>query len=91
MSVRRLGAELGLHYSSIYHHFRNKRDLLGAVSLLLLGPLVALAVALALALLFIWVRAQALDRIGGQTGDILGALQQLAEISILCAAAGAFA
>lgn len=39
LSVRRLGAELGIHYSSIYHHFRNKRDILGAVSLLVLQDL----------------------------------------------------
>lgn len=39
LSVRRLGAELGIHYSSIYHHFRNKHDVLGAVSLLVLQDL----------------------------------------------------
>lgn len=64
---------------------------LGAASLLLFGLPLAAGTAAALALIFLFVRQQAVERIGGQTGDVLGALQQLAEIAVLCAAAAAFA
>jgi adenosylcobinamide-GDP ribazoletransferase len=64
---------------------------IGAAALLVLGFPLAVGIGLVAALVFMWVRKEALDRIGGQTGDILGALQQLAEISILCAAASALA
>lgn len=64
---------------------------LGVAALLLLGLPVAFATGLALALIFLFVRQQATDRIGGHTGDVVGALQQLAEITVLCAAAVAFA
>ena len=62
----------------------------GGASLLLLGPLAALVCALVLGLIFIALRQQAISRIGGLTGDVVGALQQLAEIAVLCAAAAAF-
>lgn len=61
----------------------------GAATLLLLGPLAMLLTAAALVLIFYAVARTARDRIGGQTGDVLGALQQLAEIAVLCAAAAA--
>jgi adenosylcobinamide-GDP ribazoletransferase len=64
---------------------------LGAASLLLLGLPLAVGTAAALALVFLFVRRQAIERVGGQTGDVLGALQQLAETAALCAAAAAFA
>lgn len=63
-----------------------------AVGLALLGALLAvgwavLAPVLWVALATIAVAALARARIGGQTGDILGASQQLAEIAALCALA----
>jgi adenosylcobinamide-GDP ribazoletransferase len=58
-------------------------------ALLLLGLTHGLA-ALALAALVAWALAGlARRRIGGQTGDVLGAAQQLAEVAVLCAAAAA--
>ncbi|MGK9169441.1 adenosylcobinamide-GDP ribazoletransferase [Inquilinus limosus] len=58
-------------------------------ALLLLGLRHGLA-ALALAALASWALAGlARRRIGGQTGDVLGAAQQLAEAAVLCAAAAA--
>ena len=58
-------------------------------ALLLLGLWHGLA-ALALATLAAWALAGlARRRIGGQTGDVLGAAQQLAEAAVLCAAAAA--
>ena len=57
------------------------------LALLLLGLRHGLA-ALALAALAAWALAGlARRRIGGQTGDVLGAAQQLAEVAVLCAAA----
>jgi adenosylcobinamide-GDP ribazoletransferase len=64
--------------------------LIGFVALLPLGMFAAILTALALALIFIALRQAALQRIGGTTGDIVGALQQLCEIAVLCAAAAAF-
>ncbi len=63
---------------------------IGALSLLLLGLKPMLLTAAALALIFHLVGRTARARIGGHTGDVLGALQQLAEIAVLCAAAAAF-
>ncbi len=59
---------------------------LGAVALLLLGPDAAVFALVLLAVLFLAFRALCLRRIGGQTGDTAGALQQLAEIAILLVA-----
>lgn len=63
---------------------------IGAAALPLLGLPAALLTAGALALIVVAVRRTAMARIGGHTGDVLGALQQLAEIAVLCAAASAF-
>jgi adenosylcobinamide-GDP ribazoletransferase len=63
---------------------------IGAVALLPLGILAAVQATFALALIFAAVRQAANQRIGGVTGDIVGALQQLCEIAALCAAAAAF-
>lgn len=58
-------------------------------ALLLLGLRHGLA-ALVLAALVAWaVAGLARRRIGGHTGDVLGAAQQLAEVAVLCAAAAA--
>jgi adenosylcobinamide-GDP ribazoletransferase len=46
-----------------------------------------LALILAAAVAALWVATTARARIGGQTGDILGATQQLAEASVLAVAA----
>jgi adenosylcobinamide-GDP ribazoletransferase len=59
---------------------------LGALALLPLGLDTFVVMLLVLAALFLALRALCLDRIGGQTGDTAGALQQLAEIAILLAA-----
>ena len=59
---------------------------LGAAALLPLGHAGAV-VAAGLLLALIWaVRRQALAALGGQTGDVLGALEQLAEILVLAVA-----
>lgn len=59
---------------------------IGAILLLPLGLAGALAAALLLALVFFGFRALCQRQIGGQTGDAIGALQQVAEISILLVA-----
>jgi len=59
---------------------------LGAVFLLPLGFSAALLSALLLALCYLVLRWLALRQIGGQTGDVLGALQQAGEITVLLAA-----
>jgi adenosylcobinamide-GDP ribazoletransferase len=59
---------------------------LGALALLPLGSGAFVITLLVLAALFLAFRALCLDRIGGQTGDTAGALQQLAETAILLAA-----
>lgn len=64
---------------------------IGAVSLLPLGPAFAAASVFALAILFCFVRLLALRQIGGQTGDVLGALQQGGEIALLALAAALLA
>ena len=64
---------------------------IGAVALLAasLGGLVPAAILLAL--VFFGFRALCLRQIGGQTGDTLGALQQLGEIAVLVAASATLA
>jgi adenosylcobinamide-GDP ribazoletransferase len=57
-----------------------------ALGLAALGP-GALALAVAAALPALWLAAVARARIGGQTGDVLGAAQQLGEAAALAAAA----
>lgn len=59
---------------------------LGAIPLLLLGFGGFVAAILLLAALFFAFRALCLRKIGGQTGDTLGALQQAAEILVLLVA-----
>lgn len=56
---------------------------LGAAGLLLSGAAVLLWGAAALAILFVLLRHLCLRLVGGQTGDVLGALQQAAEAAIL--------
>ncbi len=60
---------------------------LGGAMLLPLGPGFAVAAALALALVFLCLRQLAMRQIGGQTGDVLGTLQQGGEIAVLALAA----
>lgn len=60
-----------------------KALILGALVLLPLGLGYTLAAALALAILFLCLRHLAMRQIGGQTGDVLGALQQGDEIVLL--------
>lgn len=60
---------------------------LGAVGLLLLGLIGLLTGILALALVLFAFRQLCLRQIGGQTGDTIGAMQQVAEITILVTAA----
>ncbi len=59
---------------------------LGAVALLALGFGGAAAAFILLGLLFAGFRMLCLSQIGGQTGDTVGALQQLGEIAILLVA-----
>lgn len=59
---------------------------LGAIPLLLLGLGGAVFALILLGLLFFAFRALCLNQIDGQTGDTVGALQQLAEIAILLVA-----
>jgi adenosylcobinamide-GDP ribazoletransferase len=61
---------------------------LGAAALLLIGPLGAAAAAVALGLTLLMFMSLCASQIGGQTGDTTGALQQMAEIIVLMAAAG---
>ena len=63
---------------------------LGFLSLLALGLSAALMAAAALAAAFFLFRALCLKKIGGQTGDTAGALQQIAEILILLVACAVF-
>jgi adenosylcobinamide-GDP ribazoletransferase len=64
---------------------------IGALALLLLGLKGAVVAALCLALLFVAFRKLCLAQIGGQSGDTIGALQQLAEITLLFAASAILA
>ena len=60
---------------------------LGALALVVaLGIPGALAAAIALGIAFWWLRRACLARIGGQTGDVLGALEQVAESTVLAVA-----
>jgi adenosylcobinamide-GDP ribazoletransferase len=63
---------------------------LGVLALLLLGPAAAIAAVIALALLFLATKWLTENQIGGQTGDVLGALQQAGEIVVLFVAASHF-
>ena len=60
---------------------------IGFVLLLPSGVFFAAACAVLLACVFLVLTNLALKQIGGQTGDVLGALQQCGEIAILAAAA----
>ncbi|ESX25790.1 cobalamin synthase [Mesorhizobium sp. LSJC264A00] len=59
---------------------------LGAIPLLTLGLGGAFAALILLALVFSALRALCLNQIGGHTGDTIGALQQLGEITVLLVA-----
>jgi adenosylcobinamide-GDP ribazoletransferase len=59
---------------------------IGFAGLLLLGPLTALVAAAALVAWFLLLKEFAQRQIGGQTGDVLGALQQGGEIVVLLVA-----
>ncbi|MGX7873398.1 adenosylcobinamide-GDP ribazoletransferase [Mesorhizobium sp. ORM6] len=59
---------------------------LGAIPLLLLGAGGAIAALILLGLLFGAFQALCLNQIGGQTGDTIGALQQVSEIAVLLVA-----
>lgn len=63
---------------------------LGIVSLLLLGGAPALVAVLCLGVVGMLFRTLCLTKIGGQTGDTAGALQQLCEIAVLLCAASSF-
>jgi adenosylcobinamide-GDP ribazoletransferase len=63
---------------------------LGVLALLLLGPAAAVAAIICLALLFLAMKWLTENQIGGQTGDVLGALQQAGEIVVLFVAASHF-
>ncbi|WP_269929776.1 adenosylcobinamide-GDP ribazoletransferase [Aminobacter sp. HY435] len=64
---------------------------IGAVGLLFLGLKGAVVAALCLAILFFAFRKLSLAQIGGQSGDTIGALQQLAEIALLFVASAILA
>jgi adenosylcobinamide-GDP ribazoletransferase len=57
-----------------------------ALALLVLGPHGAIAAAACLGIAFFLFRSLCLRQIGGQTGDTIGALQQIGEITVLLAA-----
>ncbi|ESY77951.1 cobalamin synthase [Mesorhizobium sp. LNHC221B00] len=59
---------------------------LGAIALFLLGIGGAIAALILLALLFAAFHALCLNQIDGQTGDTIGALQQVSEIAVLLVA-----
>jgi adenosylcobinamide-GDP ribazoletransferase len=63
---------------------------LGALALLPLGTRTALTAVACLALLFFGMKWLTKRQIGGQTGDVLGALQQAGEIVVLFVAASHF-
>jgi adenosylcobinamide-GDP ribazoletransferase len=63
---------------------------IGFAGLLLLGMSTALAAAIALVAWLIFFRWLALRQIGGQTGDVIGAMQQGAEMIVLAIAAASF-
>jgi adenosylcobinamide-GDP ribazoletransferase len=63
---------------------------LGLLALLLLGPWPAIAAVICLAILFFAMKWLTESQIGGQTGDVLGALQQGGEIVALFVVAAHF-
>jgi adenosylcobinamide-GDP ribazoletransferase len=63
---------------------------LGFLALLLLGPFAAIAAVAWLAMLFVAMKLLTESQIGGQTGDVIGALQQAGEIVVLFVAAAHF-
>jgi len=64
---------------------------IGAFGLLLLGLQGAVVAAVCLAIVFFAFRKLCLAQIGGQSGDTIGALQQLAEIALLFVASAILA
>jgi adenosylcobinamide-GDP ribazoletransferase len=65
--------------------------LLGLVALVVgLGPAAGLCAIALLAAAFAWLAWLCVRQIGGQTGDVVGTLEQLGEIVILLVAAAAF-
>jgi adenosylcobinamide-GDP ribazoletransferase len=63
---------------------------IGAVSLLFLGLSGAIPAVLCLALAFFAFRMLCRNQIGGQTGDTLGAMQQIGEVTVLVVASAIF-
>ena len=61
----------------------------GLLALLFLSPAAGIAAVLAAAAAAALVSAVALRQIGGHTGDVLGAVQQVTEIAVLAAVAAA--
>jgi adenosylcobinamide-GDP ribazoletransferase len=64
---------------------------IGMVALVICGLWFALIATLLLAVVFLSLERLATSQIGGQTGDVLGALQQAGEIAVLVAAASLLA
>jgi adenosylcobinamide-GDP ribazoletransferase len=64
--------------------------LLGIVSLLVFGPTGAMITVLLLLLVALVVARVAIRQFGGQTGDVLGALEQIAEATVLLVSASLF-
>ncbi|MCB1469420.1 MAG: adenosylcobinamide-GDP ribazoletransferase [Rhizobiaceae bacterium] len=64
--------------------------MLGFLGLLLLGPSAAIVAATALLVAFLGLMKLAQHQIGGQTGDVLGALEQVGEIVVLLVAVSIF-
>ncbi|MCM0021741.1 MAG: adenosylcobinamide-GDP ribazoletransferase [Tagaea sp.] len=62
---------------------------IGTAFVLLLGPLGAVLALLAAMAATLAVERLARGHVGGQTGDVLGAVQQIGEMAILCAALAA--
>ena len=60
--------------------------MLGFLGLMLLGPRAAIVAAIALLVAFLGLMKLAQNQIGGQTGDVLGALEQASEIVVLLVA-----
>jgi adenosylcobinamide-GDP ribazoletransferase len=77
-----LGAGAGVVNASATH----ASLAIGTLALLALGLSGLVATAICLALVFFGLRALCLRQIGGQTGDTLGALQQVGEITVLVVA-----
>lgn len=91
MGVSPAAASEGLG-ASYLRHVTSTRVLLGALvgvgaGIALLGPVAGIAACAAAAMTSLVVRRWALRKIGGVTGDVLGAVQQIAEVGVLFAAA----